>query len=215
MAVLLLERWQYCSWKGGSIALEKVAVLLLKYAAWVPIYNKVKYINNIININTILKTIMKKLSVFSLALCAVLALASCGSSKESAYKKAYEKAQQQETQQEVAPEVVTPLETTTPTESTATEVDNATVRQENLDLISGSGLQNYSVVVGSFSLKSNAEGLASTLKSAGYDSQIAYNSERNMYRVVAATFVDKSSAVKSRNKFRASKYPDAWLLLKK
>ena len=106
---------------------------------------------------------MKKLSVFSLALCAVLALASCGSSKESAYKKAYEKAQQQETQQEVAPEVVTPLETTTPTESTATEVDNATVRQENLDLISGSGLQNYSVVVGSFSLKSNAEGLASTL----------------------------------------------------
>ena len=158
---------------------------------------------------------MKKLSVFSLALCAVLALASCGSSKESAYKKAYEKAPQQETQQEVAPEVVTPLETTTPTESTATEVDNATVRQENLDLISGSGLQKYSVVVGSFSLKSNAEGLASTLKSAGYDSQIAYNSERNMYRVVAATFVDKSSAVKSRNKFRASKYPDAWLLLKK
>ena len=189
--------------------------MLLEYAAWVPIYNKVKYINNIININTILKTIMKKLSVFSLALCAVLALASCGSSKESAYKKAYEKAQQQETQQEVAPEVVTPLETTTPTESTATEVDNATVRQENLDLISGSGLQNYSVVVGSFSLKANAEGLASTLKSAGYDSQIAYNSERNMYRVVAATFVDKSSAVKSRNKFRASKYPDAWLLLKK
>ena len=53
---------------------------------------------------------MKKLSVFSLGLCAVLALASCGSSKESAYKKAYEKAQQQEAQQETpAPEpVVTP-----------------------------------------------------------------------------------------------------------
>ena len=42
---------------------------------------------------------MKKLSVFSLGLCAVLALASCGTSKESAYKKAYEKAQQQEAQQ--------------------------------------------------------------------------------------------------------------------
>ena len=73
----------------------------------------------------------------------------------------------------------------------------------------------YSVVVGSFSLKANAEGLASTLKSAGYDSQIAYNSERNMYRVIAATFVDKAGAVKSRNKLRAGKYPDAWLLLKK
>ena len=62
---------------------------------------------------------MKKLSVLSFGLCAVLALASCGSSKESAYKKAYEKAQQQEAQQQqeapVAQEpVVTPLETTTP-----------------------------------------------------------------------------------------------------
>ena len=45
---------------------------------------------------------MKKLSVLSLGLCAVLALASCGTSKESAYKKAYEKAQQQEAQQEPA-----------------------------------------------------------------------------------------------------------------
>ena len=142
---------------------------------------------------------MKKLSVLSLGLCAVLALASCGTSKESAYKKAYEKAQQQEAQQEPAVQepVVTPLETTTPTESTTT------------------GLQNFSIVVGSFSLKANAEGLASTLKSAGYDSQIVYNSERNMYRVIASTFVDKAGAVKSRNELRAGKYPDAWLLLKK
>ncbi len=153
-------------------------------------------------------------------MCAVLALASCGTSKESAYKKAYEKAQQQEAQQAaeapVATEpVVTPLETTTPSESTTTEVDNATVRQENVSLVSGSGLQAYSVVVGSFSLKANAEGLASTLKSAGYDSQVVFNSERNMYRVVASTFADKTGAVKSRNQLRAGKYPDAWLLLKK
>ena len=163
---------------------------------------------------------MKKISIMSVGLCAALALASCGTSKESAYRKAFEKAQAQEAQQaQQAPvttePVVTPLETTTPTESTTTEVDNATVRQENVDLISGSGLQNFSVVVGSFSLKANAEGLASTLKSAGYDSQIVYNSERNMYRVIASTFVDKAGAVKSRNELRAGKYPDAWLLLKK
>ena len=163
---------------------------------------------------------MKKLTVLSVGMCAVLALASCGTSKESAYKKAYEKAQQQEAQQAaeapVATEpVVTPLETTTPSESTTTEVDNATVRQENVALVSGSGLQAYSVVVGSFSLKANAEGLASTLKSAGYDSQVVFNSERNMYRVVASTFADKTGAVKSRNQLRAGKYPDAWLLLKK
>lgn len=158
---------------------------------------------------------MKKLSVLSLGLCIVLALASC-KSKESMYKKAYEKAQAQEVQQPATTEpVVTPLETTTPSESTNTEVDNASVRQENVSLVAGSGLQNFSVVVGSFSLKANAEGLYNTLKSAGYDAQIVFNGERNMYRVVAATFVDKASAVKSRNELRASKYNDAWLLFKK
>lgn len=158
---------------------------------------------------------MKKLSVLSFGLCAILALASCGTSKESAYKKAYEKAQAQEAQQPTTEQVVTPLETTTPSESTNTEVDNATVRQEDVDLIAGSGLQNFSVVVGSFSLKANAEGLYNTLKSAGYDAQIALNRERNMYRVVASTFMDKAGAVKSRNQLRAGKYPDAWLLFKK
>ncbi len=158
---------------------------------------------------------MKKLSVLSLGLCVVLALASC-KSKESMYKKAYEKAQAQEEQTTPTPEpVVTPLETTTPSQSTSTEVDNATVRQENVSLIAGSGLQNFSVVVGSFSLKANAEGLYNTLKSAGYDAQIVFNGERNMYRVVASTFMDKAGAVKSRNDLRAGKYPDAWLLFKK
>ena len=103
---------------------------------------------------------MKKLSVLGLGMCMVLALASC-KSKESMYKKAYEKAQAQE--QQTAPvtqePVVTPLQTTTPSESTNTAVDNATVRQENVSLIAGSGLQNFSVVVGSFGLKANAEGL--------------------------------------------------------
>lgn len=161
---------------------------------------------------------MKKITVLSMGMCAVLALASCGTSKESAYKKAYEKAQQQEQQAAQAPvaqePVVAPLETQAPSDE-QTEVDNATVRSEDVSLVSGSGLSSYSVVVGSFSLKANAEGLASTLKSAGYDSQIALNKERNMYRVVASTFADKAAAVKSRNQLRAGKYPDAWLLLKK
>ena len=161
---------------------------------------------------------MKKITVLSMGMCAVLALASCGTSKESAYKKAYGKAQQQEQQAAQAPvaqePVVAPLETQAPSDE-QTEVDNATVRSEDVSLISGSGLSSYSVVVGSFSLKANAEGLASTLKSAGYDAQIALNTERNMYRVVASTFADKAAAVKSRNQLRAGKYPDAWLLLKK
>lgn len=118
---------------------------------------------------------------------------------------------QQTTQEETTP-VVTPLVEKPVTETTVVDnVDNATVRQEKVSVVSGSGLKNFSVVVGSFGVKANAEGLQQTLKSAGYDAQVAYNSERNMYRVIASTFDAKADAVQSRNQFRAQ-YPDAWLL---
>ena len=89
--------------------------------------------------------------------------------------------------------------------------DNVQVRQEQVSLIDGSGLKNFSVVVGSFSLRANADGLQQRLKEAGYDAQIVKNADRNMFRVVATTFADKASAAQSRNELRA-KYPDAWLL---
>lgn len=164
---------------------------------------------------------MKKIMVLCAGLCAVLAFSSCKSS-ESAYKKAYEKAKAQETQQQaeepIATEapVVTPLETKPATQTTVVDnVDNATVRQEVFTVVSGPEVKNFGVVVGSFSLKANAEGLQNTLKNAGYDATLTYNSERNMYRVVATSFEDKASAVQSRNQFRAGEYPDAWLLFKK
>lgn len=162
---------------------------------------------------------MKKGFILSASLIAALMLASCGSNKESAYKKAYEKAKAQEqaqggAQQDDAP-VVAPLEEKTATQSTVTDnYDNVVARTEDVTLINGSGLKAYSVVVGSFSVKANAEGLQSTLKSAGYDAQLAYNSNRNMYRVVASTYDTKSDAARSRDAFRAT-YPDAWLLFKK
>ena len=162
---------------------------------------------------------MKKNVVLCVGVCAELALTGCKSS-ESAYKKAYLKAQaQQENQQAeaaqsetpvVAPIVEKPVSQTTVVDNT----DNAAVRSESVTLVSGAGLKNYSVVVGSFSLKANAEGLQGTLKSAGYDAQIVYNPSNNFYRVVAATFDLKSDAVSSRDQFH-SKYPDAWLLFKK
>ena len=162
---------------------------------------------------------MNKSVVLCAGLCAALALTGCKSS-ESAYKKAYLKAQaQQENQQAevaqtetpvVAPIVEKPVAQTTVVDNT----DNAPVRSENVTLVSGAGLKAYSVVVGSFSLKANAEGLQSTLKQAGYDAQIVYNPSNNFYRVVSATFNLKSDAVSSRDQFRA-KYPDAWLLFKK
>ena len=151
--------------------------------------------------------------------CAALVLASCGASKDSAFKMAYDKAKAQEqvaTQPETPAPVVAPIVEKPATQSTVIDnVDNANVRTEDVTLVSGAGLQNFSVVVGSFSLKANAEGLQSTLKAAGYDAQIVLNSARGMYRVVASTHADKAAAVQSRNQFRAGNYPDAWLLFKK
>lgn len=156
---------------------------------------------------------MKKYMVLCAGLCVALAFTGCKSS-ESAYRKAYEKAKaQEETNTEVVEEtVVTPVVTTPVTETVvADNVDNVSVRQENLTLVDGDGLRSFSVVVGSFSVKANAEGLQQTLKNAGYNARLAYNADRNMYRVVASSFDDKASAVQSRNEFR-SQYPDAWLL---
>ena len=164
---------------------------------------------------------MKKSSILCLGLCATLMITGC-KSKESAYRKAYDKAKAAETETVVNPvntesdvPVVTPLVEKNVNQTQVTDnSDNVTVRQESVSVINGSGLSNFSVVVGSFSLPANAQGLQSQLKAAGYDAQIVKNMERNLYRVVASTHDNKADAVRSRDQFR-SKYPDAWLLYNK
>lgn len=161
---------------------------------------------------------MKKYMVLCAGLCAAVAFTSCKSSKETAYRKMYEKAQlqdqngaeQNQGNEEIA--VVAPVVEKPANETVVVDnADNVPVRQENLSVVSGNGLRNFSVVVGSFSVRANAEGLQSTLKSRGYDAQVAYNSSNQMYRVVASTYDVKTDAVRSRNELRAQ-YPDAWLL---
>ena len=159
---------------------------------------------------------MKKYTLLCVGLCAAMAFTSCKSS-ESAYKKAYEKAKQYDTAtQQIAPQtgeaVVAPVEAKPATETRVVEnLDNVSVRQESVSLVSGQGLSAYSVVVGSFGLLSNAEGLQQRLKDAGYNAQIVKNNDRNMYRVVATTYASKGDAVASRDQLRST-YPDAWLL---
>lgn len=165
---------------------------------------------------------MKKLMVLGAAMCVAWAFTSCKSS-QSAFKKSYEKAKAQErtgynenttTTESTDVPVVAPVETQPVTETRVVDnYDNEAVRRENVSVVNGAGLQNYSVVVGSFSVKANADGLQQRLNKAGYNAQIAYNSGNNMYRVVAATFDSKASAVQSRNQLR-SQFPDAWLLAK-
>ena len=168
---------------------------------------------------------MRKYMVMGAALCVAFAFTSC-KSQESAYKKMYEKAQAQEAQTQTAQSTqpvvgqtasVTPLVTKPADQTTVVKADDTPVRQESVTLIDGAGLQQYSVVVGSFGLKTNATGFQSTLKQAGYDAQVVYNATVNMYRVICGTYADKSSAVQSRNAIRGSKFNktgDAWLLYK-
>ena len=165
---------------------------------------------------------MKKYALFFAGLGLAMTMVSCGSS-EKAYRKAYEKAQAQAQQQPQQPVVTTqPVVTETPVvtpvqtvPSTQTQVvdnsDNVSVRQERVSIVSGAGLRNYSVVVGSYSVLANAEGEQNRLKNAGYAAQIVKNEKGNTYRVVASTFDNKSDAVRSRDELRA-KYADAWLL---
>jgi len=176
---------------------------------------------------------MKKYVVLCASVCLAMSLASCGT-KESAYKKAYEKAKQYDTQTAQVsqsttynapqtaqptyeePAVVAPVQTQTRPATEYRQVDNydnVSVRQERVSVVSGNGLRAYSVVVGSFGLQSNAEGLQQRLRNAGYDAQIVKNEERNMYRVVASTFDSKADAARSRDQFRQQDaYKDAWLL---
>ncbi len=164
---------------------------------------------------------MKKTLLMGAAFCAVLAMVSCGKSKESAYKKAYEKAKAQQT----ATQVTTPTQqqTTAPvtvvqqTPATTTpDYSNVSVRTENVQLVSGNPLKAYSVVVGSFGVKSNATGLASTLANKGYASSVvqAATSNGTMYRVIATSYNTKAEAAQSRAALEGQ-YPGAWLLYQK
>ena len=164
---------------------------------------------------------MKKTTILCVGLCAAMAFTSCKSS-ESAYKQAYLKAKAQEeaqqpVQQRVEQNVVTPLEERTTTNTRVVDnADNIAVRQENVTVVSGSGLRNFSVVVGSFSLRANADGLQQSLVNAGYNAQVVLNNavQPPMYRVVATTFDTKVEAAASRNDLQ-TKYPGAWLLYAK
>ena len=161
---------------------------------------------------------MKKYTLLCVGLCAAMAFTSCKSS-ESAYKKAYEKAKQYDTanQQGVSQTandeaVVAPVEAKPVDQARVVDnLDNISVRQESVQVIHGNGLNEFSVVVGSFGLLSNAESLYQRLKDAGYNAQVVKNEDKNMYRVVAASFANKSDAVVSRDQLRNT-YPDAWLL---
>lgn len=169
---------------------------------------------------------MKKTLFLALSLCAAFVLTSC-KSQESAYKKAYEKAQaeaanQVETDKTVVAVdenkeavAVTPIQPAEPAEE-----ENVAVRtiSGGMEVISGNPLKAYSVVVGSFTVQANAEGLKNKLTQAGYDARViktneTINGHTGWYRVAASSYDSKSSAAQSRREL-LSQYKGAWLLSK-
>ena len=166
---------------------------------------------------------MKKLAVLGMGLCVALAFTSCKSS-ESAYKKAYEKAKQQELAETPAAEeaeaVAAPVVAAPVAAAQAAPVEVGTIREERVQLVSGAGLKAFSVVCGSFGVKANADGLKSKLDADGYNAKVVYTADKNMYRVIVASYDDRVQAAQARDNFKA-KYasnPDfqkAWLLYAK
>ena len=166
---------------------------------------------------------MNKYVVLCAGICAAMVFTSC-KSQESAYRQRYLKAQEREAaeratqSQEVAEQnVVVPLQEKAANNTRVLDnSDNVKVRQESVTVVNGTGLKNFSVVVGSFSQIFNAEGLQQTLRAAGYNAQIVLNSavQPAMYRVVATTFDTKTEAAASRDNLQ-TQYPGAWLLYAK
>ena len=167
---------------------------------------------------------MKKLVVLGFGLCIALAFTSC-KSKESAYKKAYEKAKQQELaeakveEEAPAPIIVAPVEEVAPV-APAAPVEVGAIREERVQLVSGNGLKAYSVVCGSYGVKANADGVKAKLDADGYNAKVVYNAERNMYRVIVASFDDRMQAAQARDNFKAkytsnADFQKSWLLYAK
>ncbi|MCL1934183.1 MAG: SPOR domain-containing protein [Candidatus Azobacteroides sp.] len=144
--------------------------------------------------------------LWGLALALLFSFDSC-KPKESAYKAAYEAAKAKEVDDSQVEEV-TPV--TKPTYNSS----NVTVQKEKVTVVDGTGIRQFSVVVGSFLNKTNAESLRERMTNQGFQSFLAQN-ERGMYRVIVATYSDKASAVSERERVKDKYYPefqDAWIL---
>lgn len=157
---------------------------------------------------------MKKFFVLAVAVASIISMTSCKGS-ESAFKKAYEKSKAQQTETPVVNETpvqVTPVQTTN-----TTDYSNVAVRSENVTVVTGSPLKAYSVVVGAYSIKANAEATQNFLSGNGYAAQIVLNEERGLFRVVAFTSDSKAEAAQKRDvvKNLRNDFAEAWLLYRK
>jgi len=145
--------------------------------------------------------------LWGLTLVLLIAFNSC-KPKESAYKAAYDAAKSRET--------------AAPSQSDNTSVSTkpnpyagaTPVQREKVTVVDGSGLQQFSVVIGSFLDLTNARSLKERMTNQGFNSILAQN-EKGMYRVIIASFNNKADAATKRDRIKDQFYPnfqDAWIL---
>ena len=153
-----------------------------------------------------------KIILFGLTLSLLFSLNAC-KSKESAYKTAYEAAKEREmtvVEETIVVEEVTPVEKTRPAAAAP-----VVTQKEKVTPVDYSGMKEFSVVVGSFMNRTNANAEKEKMQGLGYQAFLAQN-EKEMFRVIIATFDNKEAAANLRDELKKRFYPDqyqdAWIL---
>ena len=148
-----------------------------------------------------------KFYLIGLVFTLLLSLSAC-KSKQSAYQAAYEAAkarEMQEAKNESQIEEIIPVAKPTTTEN---------FQKEKVTAVDGNGIFPYCVVIGSFVNKTNAESLKERMSKQGYSPILAQN-EKGMYRVIVASYTDRSRAITAKEQIKgkyAPEFSDAWLL---
>lgn len=157
---------------------------------------------------------MRKVFTWVMAAGLLLSFGAC-KSKQSAYRAAYERAKPKE-----VVSAVEEVEEEEPVMKTPTaKHSGAAVTTEKVTAVNSadaSSLKKYSVVIGSFINKTNATALRDQMMEKGFSAFLAQN-EKGMYRVIVASYPDKSQAAEERDRIKAKYasvklYQDAWLL---
>lgn len=151
-----------------------------------------------------------KIWMLGIACCLVFSIVGC-KSKQSAYKAAYDRAKEKEVESSSQPIVV---EEAAPVSKPKITTTNVEVQKERITTVSGTGLKRFSVVIGSFMNKTNAQSLKERMEGEGFSVILAQN-EKQMYRVIVASYDDKADAARKRDEIKSRYVPsfqDAWLL---
>lgn len=170
---------------------------------------------------------MRKSWILVVTAVCVAILSGC-KAKESMYKAAYDQAKAKELTDntvkapEAEPQTQTPVQETVvapePQTQSAVEVPVVKVTKERVTTIDADDagkLKMFNVVLGSFSISTNAKGLKESLVADGYNAFVVQNAT-GWYRVIVASFDDRESATAFRESIQqryVGRFNDAWLLI--